>query len=368
MKICHIVSGDLWAGAEAMVSVLLEGLKHYPELELSAIILNEGILADRLRSIQIPVKILAENERSFFHLYREVKKVIGESEPAIVHTHRYKENLLGYLATRARKKVQLVATQHGLPEVYGAKRNRKHQLIVNFNLNLMKRKFSRVVAVSDDIHGFFLANGYLDSRLRMIHNGLKPTEKVLPGNQSSKVIIGSAGRFFPVKDYPLMVSIAAELKTIGGLEFHLIGDGPDRETIEKSIQQNNLQKKFLLRPFREDLTEFYHQIDIFINTSLHEGIPMSVLEAMAAAKPVIAPRVGGFKEVIDDGVDGFLIDRRTPQKFAEICKFLADKPDLRIKMGEAARRKIEKSFSMESMAGGYVKLYRELVLSAGGQV
>jgi len=165
-----------------------------------------------------------------------------------------------------------------------------------------------------------------------------------------------------------MVSIAAELKTIGGLEFHLIGDGPDRETIEKSIQQNNLQKKFLLRPFREDLTEFYHQIDIFINTSLHEGIPMSVLEAMAAAKPVIAPRVGGFKEVIDDGVDGFLIDRRTPQKFAEICKFLADKPDLRIKMGEAARRKIEKSFSMESMAGGYVKLYRELVLSAGGQV
>ncbi len=365
MKICHIVSGDLWAGAEAMVSVLLEGSKRFPELELSVIILNEGVLADRVRSLQIPLKILPEKEQTFFQLQRKIKKIIMESEPAIVHTHRYKENLLGYLATRKQKDVRLVATQHGLPEVYGAKQNRKHELIVNFNLALMKRKFSRVVAVSDDIYRFFLSRSFSENRLLTIRNGIKLPEKELRKDQSPEVIVGSAGRFFPVKDYPLMVNIAAKLKAVAGLKFHLIGEGPDRKTIDKSIHQHGLQKKFWVRPFQENLTEFYRQIDIFINTSRHEGIPMSVLEAMAAGKPIIAPRVGGLEEIIDDGINGFLIDGREPQKFAEKCKLLADKPDLRTKMGEAARQKVEKSFSMVSMARAYYQLYRELETSAG---
>ena len=97
-----------------------------------------------------------------------------------------------------------------------------------------------------------------------------------------------------------------------------------------------------------------------MNTSVHEGLPMSILEAMAHGLPVIAPNVGGISEIIDDGIDGFLVNDRSPAAFAEQILKLQD-VKLRRRMGEAAREKIHRSFSAQSMAAQYYKLYRELV-------
>jgi glycosyltransferase involved in cell wall biosynthesis len=116
---------------------------------------------------------------------------------------------------------------------------------------------------------------------------------------------------------------------------------------------------FKLRGHIEDMPSFYSGIDVYINTSVHEGIPMSILEAMANGVPVIAPRVGGIAEIIDDEIEGFLITTRNPEDFAERCLRLKD-PELRRRMGAAARKKIERHFSAEKMASDYLKLYYEL--------
>jgi glycosyltransferase involved in cell wall biosynthesis len=107
------------------------------------------------------------------------------------------------------------------------------------------------------------------------------------------------------------------------------------------------------------MTGFYAGIDIYLNTSLHEGIPMSVLEAMAHGLPVVAPAVGGIVEIIEDGVEGFLVEGRSPQAFAKKCILLQD-GELRLKMGRAARARVEKAFSAQAMAQEYYRLYREL--------
>jgi len=110
----------------------------------------------------------------------------------------------------------------------------------------------------------------------------------------------------------------------------------------------------------ENIGRFYKGLHLYINTSIHEGIPMSILEAMSYGLPIIAPDVGGISEIIDDGVEGYLIDGRNPNHFAERCIRLVENRQLRAKMCRAAREKVIKEFSMEHMGEEYYKLYLKI--------
>jgi L-malate glycosyltransferase len=106
------------------------------------------------------------------------------------------------------------------------------------------------------------------------------------------------------------------------------------------------------------MNSFYQGLDVYLNTSVHEGIPMTILEALSHGLPVIAPAVGGIVEIIDDGKEGFLIDSRNPHEFAEKCLLLKENRELREKMSRAAREKAEQTFSAKNMAERYYQLYR----------
>jgi len=171
-------------------------------------------------------------------------------------------------------------------------------------------------------------------------------------------VIGSVGRFVPVKDYPLMVNIAREVSTRSDeIRFELAGDGPMASEVQDLVRKSGLEHRFVLRGFIHDVSTFYQGLNVYLNTSLHEGIPMSVLEAMAHGVTPIAPRVGGFEEILTDGVDGYLVDGRDPRDFAEKCLFLYRNPTLRQSMGHAAREKIVRQFSVERMVSAYLDLY-----------
>ena len=106
---------------------------------------------------------------------------------------------------------------------------------------------------------------------------------------------------------------------------------------------------------------FYRSLDLYLNTSVHEGIPMSILEAMAYSLPVVAPDVGGISEVVSNSEDGYLIEKRDPWAFAEKCFLLYENRQLRRRMARAAREKVVKSFSVENMAAQYHELYLNVV-------
>jgi glycosyltransferase involved in cell wall biosynthesis len=110
-----------------------------------------------------------------------------------------------------------------------------------------------------------------------------------------------------------MVEIAREvLKQTDKIRFELAGEGPDMERIIGLVHEFKIEKYFSLKGFVEDMSSFYQGIDLYINTSFHEGFPMSVLEAMAHGIPVIALNTGGLKEIINDGIQGYLIEGRDP--------------------------------------------------------
>ena len=110
----------------------------------------------------------------------------------------------------------------------------------------------------------------------------------------------------------------------------------------------------------ENMVPFYSELDLYMNTSVHEGIPMSVLEAMALGVPVVAPRTGGLCEIVEDKKNGYLINSRDPDDFANVSLSIIENHDLHKRLSNAARERVRKSFSTEHMAECYYRLYMEV--------
>jgi L-malate glycosyltransferase len=363
IKVCHLISGDLWAGAEAMNFNLIKRLMGEKDLEISAILLNNGRLADKIRKLGIHVVVINENEISFLKLYFSIKKTLRQIRPDIIHSHKYKEKFIAYLFSRSNKEIKLIATQHGMPELYGKNRNLKYQIINRMSFFILSKYFQVIVPVSRDIKNYLVNKyGFNADKVKLIHNCVEIPYDALPNRITGTLVIGSAGRFSSVKDYPLMVEIArAIFGRQKNISFELVGDGPDKPIIENMIQKYGLKKSFTLPGFESHMSAFYKRIDVFINTSLHEGIPLSVLEAMSYGVPVVAPKVGGLQEIIEDNVQGFLIEGRNPEDFARKCLKLYENVSLRNKMGSAARERVIKEFSLERMANEYYQLYLDVM-------
>lgn len=339
---------------------LLCHLKAYPDLDLGIIILNEGKLAEKLRSCGVAVHVIDEKLLSFRDIVQRSRSIIRSSTPDVIHSHRYKENILATLAAGFNGSIRLIATQHGLPESAGRKTTLASQLVSKANYHLLSRYFTKTVAVSEDVRNFLVQqHAFSEESVDSIHNGIEVPDTIPSNRRSGEFVIGSSGRLFPVKDYPLMIKIAQAIASTNATDvyFELAGEGPERSMLESMLQHHGLQSRFILRGHQEDMDSYYQGIDLYLNTSLHEGIPMTILEALARGIPVIAPSVGGISEIITNGIEGFLIKSRQPEAFAEKCLLLRDNVELRKKMSVAARDRAEQAFSAEKMAAGYYRLY-----------
>jgi glycosyltransferase involved in cell wall biosynthesis len=360
LSVCHIVSGDLWAGAEVLTFNLLRQLNKIPDLTISAVVLNEGRLAEELRRQGVTIRVIGERGQPFVKLLREVRAYIRSRSPEVIHSHRYKENILAFFSRKLGRPARLVATQHGMPETGHGNSGAASRLVGRLNRYLLANQFDQLVGVSFDIQKRFIQElGFREEQVSVIHNGIELPE-LRSFKRSGPMVVGSAGRLFAVKDFPLMIAAARiAVNRKAGLRFEIAGEGPERAHLEELIAACGVGDHFALLGHVADMQRFYSGLDVYMNTSIHEGIPMSILEAMAHGVPVIAPHVGGIVEIIDDGVDGFLVSGRKPQDFAERCIRLQDL-ELRKRMGQAARDKVKRLFSAEQMAHQYHRLYHEL--------
>ena len=360
LRVVHIISGDLWAGAESMAFNLLKHLKEYRELDLAIILLNEGRLAEELRGIGATIHIVDEKHLSFWEIARRTRKILLKAPPDLIHSHRYKENILAKFASGFKDNVKFIATQHGLPELSDNKATFMNLFVTKANFHLLSKYFTKTVAVSADVKNHLIKRcAFGENCVEYIHNGIEIPEANLFRSTSGKFVIGSSGRLCPVKDYPLMIEIARKIAAANSHDtyFELAGEGPERAVLESMIASSGLQDRFAMKGHLDNMGSFYRGIDLYLNTSLHEGIPMTILEALACGIPVIAPAVGGIGEIITDGVEGFLIKSRNPDDFAEKCLLLRENSELRKQMSKAARKKTEQAFSADKMAEKYFRLY-----------
>jgi glycosyltransferase involved in cell wall biosynthesis len=371
INVCHLASGDLWAGAEVQMFTLLKALGREPRLDLSAIILNPGKLAEQLKTVGINVTVLDERKDNFLRLRRGVLEKLRDRNIDIIHSHRYKENILAALVKKQCGIKCLIQTVHGVSEPGRGWAMYKARAYALANRVFMRRYFDKIITVSDDIRQRLRKNIPL-SRLITVHNAIDP-EAVKPSQPPEAVrrefniardapFIGAAGRMVPVKAYDLFLQMAQLiLVSRPDARFMLVGDGPARKSLQELSARLNIADKVVFPGFRDDIMDIMNAFDVFVFSSFHEGVPMALLEAMSLKKAVVSTAVGGINEVIENAVSGLLVEPNSATALAQAGLGVIEDEALKIRLGNAAARRIDEEFSIDILRRRIISLYEEAI-------
>ena len=369
--VVHLVSGDQWAGAEVMVCHLLTQLaRRGSTIKVTAICLNEGRLSELLRSANVEVCVIPEARLAFPRIARAALRALKGRPADILHSHRYKEHFLG-AAIAAVRGSRLVATVHGLPEP--ARIRRPGFAIQNRVADrLLRHRFDAIVAVSDALRRSLIdQRGLPSSSVRVVPNGIPIVDRQIVQLPRPDVRhIGSVGRLVPVKRFDLFLDVAAAIHRVyPQVKFSILGSGPDEALLKEKAAALGLSDHFSIEPLVQEPWRYYGSLDLYLNTSESEGLPLSILEAMTMRVPVIASAVGGIPEVISDGVDGFLVRSSSPGDYATRCLQLIADGGQREHVGSRGRERVIAAYSASGMAARYCEMYGKLTVggaSGGG--
>jgi len=365
ISVCHITSGDIWAGSEVMIYNLLSLLVTYEGLQLSVILLNEGKLTRKIRDLGIDMFVVNESSCTLPKLIWRVRKIMRDYPADIIHSHGYQSGILAFLSSRFTNNPKHIRTIHNsMIKRKGQKWSIKDYIINFIDIVLLKCFYKIIVTVSYEIQkSFTKKNNIRKKKVITIHNGVDVAGKIEISNNddkikiSNKFNIGSAGRIVPIKNYSFMIEIAARMKAIKGIFFLLAGDGKGKELLKSKVKEMQIEDIFLFKGHVEDMSDYYEKLHVYLNTSLHEGIPMSILEAMSHGLPVIAPDVGGIGEIIENGVTGFLLKEYNSENYADKILELYKNKELLDQMSQASIEKINNHFSIFVTAEKYYKIY-----------
>lgn len=333
-------------------------------VKVLALSLNEGTLTEKLREAGVETHVITESANTFTGIFIQALRLLKGRNVDVIHSHRIKENLLALLIAKFKGIKHLVTTVHGLPELILSGRKSAGSIKTKLNFFVLRHFFSSVIAVSADLKTILVSRYRLkDKRTEVIYNGIPLDETAQPRSENcdSSFRIGTVGRMVPVKDFGLFLEVAARLLRQGcDCSFSILGDGPLREKLAKKAASIGIEGSIDFLPSTEDPSPYYESLDLYLNTSLHEGIPLSLLEAMSKGKPVVAAKIGGIPEIISNGIDGFLIEGRKPSDFADTCARLIKDPELRARISANAIKKVSRSFKACKMAESYTVVYENL--------
>jgi glycosyltransferase involved in cell wall biosynthesis len=297
---------------------------------------------------------------------REVETHLRRVRADVLCCHGYKADLLGRLAAR-RCSIPAVAVARGWT---GANlKVRLYEMLDRFCL----RRMDRVVCVSEGQAAKVCRVGVPAANVVVIRNAINKErfENPDPAYRAhlkaffappKKRIIGAAGRLSPEKGFEVLLQAARLLvQEDPGLGFILFGDGPLRHRLARQIEDARLPGHFVLAGFRDDLDWFFPFLDLLILPSHTEGLPNVVLEAFAAAVPVVATAVGGTPEVVEDGKSGYLVPPRDATALAgRIRDALASETE-RKAMGLWGRCRVREEFSFEAQSRQYQRFFEDLL-------
>jgi glycosyltransferase involved in cell wall biosynthesis len=305
--------------------------------------------------------------------------LVRRVRPHVVHTHTAKAGFLGRVAARAAGVPVVLHTYHGhvLSGYYG--RMRQH------GLRLMERGLARLsdrlITVSDRVRDDLVAFGVapadqftvvplgldLDPMFAAAaQRGLFRRELGLVGPAVSAPLVGIVGRLFPIKNHTLFLDAAARVRTAHPeARFVVVGDGPLRGELEARARQPDLADRVIFTGWRHDLPMIYADLDTLVVSSLNEGTPVSAIEAMAAEVAVVATRVGGLPDLIDDGRTGRLVPSGDPTALAGAINRVLDDPTRGHAIRAAARADVERRFMASRLVGDLQDLYLELLAAKG---
>jgi glycosyltransferase involved in cell wall biosynthesis len=329
------------------------------------------------------------------HLHREISplqdllatfrlaRMIREQRPHIIHTHTAKAGAIGrfaaVLAGKARPPI-VVHTFHG--HVLRGYFGRYRTAIFRGLERMLARVADTLIAVSPEVRDDLVALGVvppekftvirlgieLDERVAAAEEARRRTRRIM-GVPDHRFLVGWIGRMTGVKRGADVLRAFRLLRDQGiDATLCMVGDGPERGQLEQLAGELGLMHDCLFAGYQEDVGPFFASFDAFVLPSANEGTPVTAIESLASGCPVVATRVGGVPDVVEEGVDGFMVEPGDLDALADRLARLAADPELRARMGAAGRERIPPRYGVERLIDDVDGLYRTLLARKGVKV
>ena len=362
MTVAHLIAPAPAGGAESVILALASAASDRSRV----IVLNQvatgddaaAPLSEQLRERGVTYDELRCGRRRYAAEVRAVAKLLRREAVSLLHTHGYHATVVGYFAAKAAG-LPVVATVHGY-----LSRNAKERFY-NVVDRFLLRRFDAVIAVSRQIAEQLSASGVPSSRVHVVQNGLSDRGAVLPsdrrrarhllGVSETAPLVGWVGRLSPEKGADLLLDALAESDST--IQAVIVGDGAEAAALRERAARLGLSARTIFTGFRGDASALFPAFDVLALTSRREGTPMVLLEAVAAHVPIVAFRVGGIPDLLDD-TTAWLVPPGSVSLLGEALRDALQSPERRAERAAAARRKIAEALSGERWLQRIDEVYR----------
>lgn len=365
--ICQVLHSLQVGGAEVLAARLARQLRDRYRF-LFVCLDHLGTLGEELRAEGFPIEVLDRRPgldwRSTFRLARLLRR----ERVDLLHAHQYTPFFYALTARWLGRRIPVLFTEHGrhFPDY-----PRRKRILAN---RLLLSRRDRVAAVGESVRQAVIANeGIAAERVGVIYNGID-LDAFAKGSQDrdgarremgvdpDDLVVIQVARLDYLKDHLTAIRalerVAAQCPQV---RLVLVGEGPEREKIEADVCQRRLCSHVRFLGLRSDVARLVPAADVFLLTSISEGIPLTLIEAMAAGLPVVSTRVGGIGEIVVEGQTGLLAPSGDDGELAEHIVSLAADAERRHHLGQAGRKRAHALFSEEQMHTSYRGLYEEIL-------
>jgi len=373
-RIIHITNDMEIGGVQGKIVSLLKNLKPNDMQFYVATVAASGPLSVQLRNLGIQTRYFPCIGRALFirwiNLYQvwRLSQWIKELEIDIVRTHLFLGGFIGRIAALLVRAPIIIHTEHN---TYIWKR------FYHIWIDRFLARFTKIiVAVSREVMRFTVEQERIDKeKFVVIYNGIDLRDFNIQKEDSLRgefkiprdsVLVGSIGRLVSQKGFEYLINAARDVsKVVPNAYFLIIGDGPLRHRLQEIAESFGISRNVIFTGYRRDISRILGSLDIFVLSSLIEGFPNALMEAMACARPVIATMVGGVPELISQDENGLLVYPSDSQALCVAIISLIKDGDKARMLGEAAKRLITEKFGIDNMAKETERLYRKVTVTSG---
>lgn len=378
MKILQVAYKSTISGGEKVLFDLATSLKKRGH-EVSVICPDPGQLPDELKKSGIRSTIISFHKTYDIRSAWRLARFIKSEKIDILHSHSMLTNIISRVAGKLANVPVSVSTEHLTMELGRGGRSaetiehlkaRYYRMLDNYT----SRYNQQVIAVSNAVRDDLIEQGIPAARITVIQNGINIPDidpaagdriRLELGIKPEETVVGAVGRLAPQKDYPTLFRAFKKVGKICPEAILLIaGDGYLRENLEKLTDDLGIRERVKFLGYRSNILEVISSFDIYTLTSLWEGLPLAVLEAMAMGKPVVATKVPGTEEAVNEGETGFLVPLKDDQALSQrIIDLVQNRGIIKI-MGGAGKKRWKDCFSLTRVIDDHEELYHKLAARA----
>ncbi|MBK9055240.1 MAG: glycosyltransferase [Chloroflexi bacterium] len=365
LRLLQLVSTLNVGGAEQIVLNLAERVnaRQFETHVCSLSRIGKQSLQPAFEKLGVP--LLALDSQHFYSLktLRTVEKYIRTQKIDLIHTHLTDADIVGRVLGRYLK-IPVLSTMHNMPHNYARQR------VDRYWLERLTARYwaTHLVAVSPNIREMYVSEWHIPPRkISAINNSVQMEsflavgEGVLAEREFPGPVITNVARFNPQKAQHILLAAAAlVIEKVPTAHFLMVGKGHLEKPLRQQAQDLGIADNVIFTGVRHDIPHVLAQSDIFALSSLWEGVPLSVIEAMAAARPVVVTAVGGNVELVESGLSGLVVPPDSAPALAEAFLTLLRDEERRLALGRSARQRVQHLFSPEQFIQQYELLYRRL--------